>query len=185
MDGLHLSPPSELCLDGNLAENWRKWKRNFENYLIAINLVAQPKNADGSWPDGNTAVWKRQIAILRHCIGEEAVEILDQFEFDEDADPGEDGNRTPDVLVKFDSYFNPRRNLLYKWYVFMSMNQGDREPIDMFVKRLKTQPNKCEFEGKREKMILVRCVFGIKDQRLKEKLLQDKTVGLNSAIDLI
>jgi len=34
-------------------------------------------------------------------------------------------------------------------------------------------------------IIPVRCVFGIKDQRLKEKLLQDKTVGLNGAIDLI
>jgi len=185
MDGVHLSPASELCLDGNLAENWRKWKRNFENYLIAINLVAQPKDTDGNWPNGNTAVWKRQIAILRHCIGKEAVEILNQFEFDEDADPGEDGSHTPDVLVKFDSYFNPRRNLFYKWYVFMSMNQGDGEPIDMFVKRLKTQANKCEFKGKREMMILVRCVFGIKDQRLKEKLLQDKTVGLNGAINLI
>jgi len=75
---------------------------------------------------------------LRHCIGEEAVKILDQFEFNEDADPGEDRSRTPDVLVKFDSYFNLRRNLLYEWYVFMSMNQGDGEPIDMFVKRLKT-----------------------------------------------
>jgi len=122
---------------------------------------------------------------LRHCIGEEAVEILDHFEFDEDADPGEDGNCTPDVLVKFYSYFNPRRNFLYEWYVFMSMNQGDGEPIDMFVKRLKTQANKCEFEGKCEMMILVRCVFGIKNQRLKEKLLQDKTVDLNSAIYLI
>jgi len=34
-------------------------------------------------------------------------------------------------------------------------------------------------------MILVYCVFGIKNQRVKETLLQDKTVGLNSAIDLI
>jgi len=33
-------------------------------------------------------------------------------------------------------------SMLYEWYVFMSMNQGDGEPIDMFVKRLKTQTNK-------------------------------------------
>jgi len=60
------------------------------------------------------AVWKRQIAILQHCIGEEAVEILNQLKFAEDTDLGKDGNRTPNVLVKFDSYFNPRRNLLYE-----------------------------------------------------------------------
>ena len=30
IDGLGLSAPGELCLDGNLAENWRKWRKNFE-----------------------------------------------------------------------------------------------------------------------------------------------------------
>ena len=145
MDGLGLAPPSELCLDGNLAENWRKWRRNFENYLVAINLVAQPLQENGQWPATNVAIWLRQIAILRHCIGEDSVEILDQLDFDADANPAEDVNRMPDVLTKLDNYFNPRRNLVYEWYVFMSMNQSDCEPIDMFVKRLKLQAKKCEF----------------------------------------
>ena len=145
--GLGLAAPGELCLNGNLAENWRKWKRNFENYLVAINLVTQPRQENGDWPAAKAPIWLRQIAILRHCIGEEAVEILDQFKFDGTADPAEDGNRLPDVLQKFDSYFNPRRNLLYEWYVFMSMTKSDGELIDMFVKRLKTQANKCEFAG--------------------------------------
>ena len=78
MDGLGLAAPGELCLDGNLAENWKKWRRNFENYLVAINLVTQPCQENGDWPAANAAIWLRQIAILRHCIGEEAVEILDQ-----------------------------------------------------------------------------------------------------------
>lgn len=34
-------------------------------------------------------------------------------------------------------------------------------------------------------MILVRCVFGIQDERLKEKLLQDRNVNLAGAIDSI
>ena len=34
-------------------------------------------------------------------------------------------------------------------------------------------------------MILVRCVFGIKEMRLKEKLLQDRNVNLARAVDLI
>ena len=78
MDGLGLAAPGEFCLDGNLAENWKKWRGNFENYLVAINLVTQPCQENGDWPAANAAIWLRQIAILRHCIGEEAVEILDQ-----------------------------------------------------------------------------------------------------------
>ena len=111
---------------------------------------------------------------MRHCIGEDSVEILDHLDFDTDVDPPENVNRMPDVLIKLDNSFNPRRNLVYQWYVFMSMKQSDCEPIDMFVKRLKTQANKCEFSEIRDIMILVRCVFGIKEMHLKEKLLQDK-----------
>ena len=147
--------------------------------------MTQPRQENGDWPAAKAPIWLRQIAILRHCIGEEAVEILDQFKFDGTADPAEDGNRLPDVLQKFDSYFNPRRNLLYEWYVFMSMTKSDGEPIDMFVKRLKTQANICEFAGLQDMMILVCCVFGIQDVRLKGKLLQDRNVNLAGAIDLI
>ena len=130
MDSLGLSPPAELPLDGNLADNWRRWRRGFENYLTAVNLVAAPADANGAFPAGNNAIWLRQIAILRHCIGEDAVEILDQFEFDGEADPVEDENRLPDVLAKFETYFNPRRNRLYEWYNFWSLSQSGGEPID-------------------------------------------------------
>ena len=75
---------SELCLDGNLAENWRKGRRNFEKYLVAINLVAQPIQENGQGPAANVAIWLRLIAISRHCIGEDSVEILDQLDFDAD-----------------------------------------------------------------------------------------------------
>ena len=183
MDALGLSPPSSLSFEGNLAENWRRWRRNFENFLLAINSVAAPAGEDGRFPVGNIAIWRRQVAILRHCIGEEAVEILDQFVFDEEADPAESRDKLPDVLLKFEEYFNPRRNMLFEWYMFWSLSQKDGEPIDMFVKRLKTQAGMCEFGDLREMMILCRCVFGIADTKLKEKLLQKRDITLTNAID--
>ena len=82
MDGLGLDAPGELCSDENLAEKWRNLKRNFENYLVPINLVTQPRQENGHWLAANAPIWLRQFAILRYCIGEEAVVILDQFEFD-------------------------------------------------------------------------------------------------------
>jgi hypothetical protein len=185
MDALGLSPPTQLSFDGNLGENWRRWKRNFENYLLAINSVTEPIPENGVIPVGNVPIWRRQVAILRHCIGEEAVEILDQFEFDTEADPAEDGDRLPDVLLKFENYFNPRRNTLFEWYVFWSLNQAEHEPIDMFVKRLKTQAAMCEFGDQKEMMILCRCVFGISDSKLKEKLLQNRDITLAVAINTI
>ena len=146
-----------------------------------FNSVTEPADENGEFPAGNDPVWRRQIAILRHCIGEDAVEILDQFDFAEDENP----DRLPDVLQKFDDYFNPRRNTLFEWYVFWSLNQAENEPIEMFVKRLKTQAAMCEFGDMRDMMILCRCVFGIGNAKLKEKLLQDANITLNGAIELI
>ena len=85
------------------------------------------------------------LALTMKRLSTPGVEILDQLDFDADADPSENINRMMDVLTKLDNYFDPHRNLIYEWYVFMSMNQSDCEPIDMFVKRLKLQANKCEF----------------------------------------
>ena len=105
MDGL--KPPVELSFDGCISENWRRWKRAFQNYLLAINLVLEP-SVDGDEPAGNAAIAKRQVAVMLHCAGEEAYEIFSQFDFDDE----ESADRLEDVLEKFESYCNPRRNLL-------------------------------------------------------------------------
>lgn len=70
MDGL--KPPGELSFEGNVSENWRRWKRSFQNYLLAINICLLPNEDDGSVPAANASINKRQVALLLHCAGEEA-----------------------------------------------------------------------------------------------------------------
>lgn len=36
MEGL--KQPAELSFEGNVSENWKRFRRNFQNYLLAINL---------------------------------------------------------------------------------------------------------------------------------------------------
>lgn len=38
MDNRHIRVPEPLRLDGNVAENWRVFKQNFDIYAIAIEL---------------------------------------------------------------------------------------------------------------------------------------------------
>ena len=181
MDALGLSPPGELVFDGNVSDGWRQWRRRFENYLTAINLVAEPADENGVFPAGNTVIWRRQVAILLHTAGDEAYEIYSQFEFAED----EDENKLPDVLQKFEEHCNPRKSQLYEWFVFWSMNQSEDEPIDMYLKRLKTQASKCDFGDQKDMMLLCRVVFGSTDVKLKERLLRDNTMTLDRAIQEI
>ena len=63
-----LEPPKSLILTGNLAENWRSFKQQFEIYQIASGLDKK---------DG-----KVQATALLHVVGIEALEVYNTFQWD-------------------------------------------------------------------------------------------------------
>ena len=64
-----LKPPGSLTLQGNVSENWRKWRQKFQFYLEATEYSEKGK--------------KLQCSLLLHCIGEDAVEVYNTFDFGE------------------------------------------------------------------------------------------------------
>ena len=54
--------PDELVLAGNIAENWRKFKQEFELYLVATGL--------------DTKSSKQKIALLLHVARKQAIRGL-------------------------------------------------------------------------------------------------------------
>ncbi|CAG2187546.1 unnamed protein product [Mytilus edulis] len=64
--------PQKLDLDGNIATNWRKFKRTWNNYEIASGL--SEKDA------------KLRTATLLTCVGSDAMDIFDGFAFEEEND---------------------------------------------------------------------------------------------------
>ena len=56
-----IRPPMALCIEANLAENWRSFKQKWQNYAIITNL------------DKQTA--KCQVALLLHVIGDQALKV--------------------------------------------------------------------------------------------------------------
>ena len=79
-----LQPPGPLLLQGNLSENWRKWKQRFE--LNGLNEKDE----------------KVQAATLLHVVGEEALEIYNTFSWNEV------GDKTK-VSLKFEDHCNPQK----------------------------------------------------------------------------
>lgn len=70
MEGLH--PPPILQLTGNVAENWRKFRQRFDLYLAAIG--AEEKSE------------KMKASMFLHVVGEEALEVYNNFMFDTEED---------------------------------------------------------------------------------------------------
>ena len=59
--------PPPLELTGNLANNWKKFKRVWTQYEIASRLNKQDK--------------AQRTATLLTCLGSEGLEIVDSFHF--------------------------------------------------------------------------------------------------------
>ncbi|CAC5413785.1 unnamed protein product [Mytilus coruscus] len=59
-----LKPPIALSIEGNVSENWRKWKQKFQFYLDATEF--------------NEKAEKLQCSLLFHCIGEDAHAVENQ-----------------------------------------------------------------------------------------------------------
>ena len=114
-----LEPPKSLILTGNLAENWRRFKQQFEIYQIASGLDKK---------DG-----KVQAMALLHVVGIEALEVYNTFQWDTEGD----NVKVDKIMEKFERHCNPRKNLTFERHLFFSRNQQEGETIDAFVTELR------------------------------------------------
>ena len=167
MDFLQImKPPAAMDFSAtNVADTWTKWRSRFENYFIAAELKNKPKAV--------------QVAILLQLAGPDALDIFNTFQFGD----GESKENYETVLEKFDGYSKPRKNTVYERYRFWKRDQGD-ESIDQWVLELRSRAKTCEFGDQKEFMIRDKIVFGINDERVKERLLREADLDLRKALDI-
>lgn len=161
-----LKPPGELCLEGNLAENWRKWIQSFDLFLIASGISEKSE--------------KVQCATFLHVAGEDARVVFNSFDF---AKEGDDSKL--DILKdKFQTYCEPRKNLTFLRHQFFTRSQGPNETFDAFVTDLKNKAKNCEFSTLNDSLIRDRIVGGIRSDQLRARLLREADLPLVKAIDI-
>lgn len=85
-----LQPPSNLCLQGNLAENWKIWIQKFDLFLTASGIAEKSE--------------KVQCATFLHVAGEDAIKVCNTFEFHED-----ERDKIDVLKQKFRNYCEPRK----------------------------------------------------------------------------
>ncbi|CAB4021658.1 Hypothetical predicted protein, partial [Paramuricea clavata] len=141
----------------NLAENWRRFKQQFEIYLIASGLDKK---------DG-----KVQAIALLHVAGYEALEVYNTFQWD----TAGDDVKVDKIMEKFERYCNPRKNLTFDRHSFFTRNQQEGETIDTYVTELRKKASRCEFADLKDGLIRDRIVCGIINDSLKE-LTNEKSV---------
>ena len=61
--------PKKLILEGNVSENWRRWRKSFELYMTATEKTEKSEEI--------------QCATFLSLAGEEAIEVFETFQFSE------------------------------------------------------------------------------------------------------
>jgi hypothetical protein len=121
-----------------------------------------------------------RVALLLTVIGEESVELFETFEW---SDPANKEEILP-VLDKFEAYCKPKASELFETYRFLSRKQEQGEPIDAYVTALRTLSEGCGFADK-ERRIRDQVVLGIRDDRVRERLLRDTKPTLDRVMETI
>lgn len=159
----YIKKVESLNLDGNIAENWRKFKQSFEIFTIAAELSEKSEAV--------------RIGVFLNAIGPEAVEVFNSFNLSE-----ENKKKYKEVIKAFDDFCKPKKNEVYESYIFHGRQQAPEEPFDSFLMDLKKLVKTCGFGETEERMVRDRIVFGIADKQTQKRLLETENLNLEKAV---
>jgi hypothetical protein len=142
----------------NISEAWRRWKREFDIFLVDTETDKKVDNINTS--------------TLLTCIGQRSREVYHNFIFDSN----EDSMKYKRVIEQFDAQFCPKSNITFQRFKLFNVTQQENQPIDDFIDDLKTKAQECDFKELTESLIQDRIVCGVSNFKLQERLLRDLTL---------
>ena len=163
-----LPPPEPLNLsEGNVSENWKKFKQKYTNYEIATGISAK----------GDAT----RVATLLSVIGNDAIDVFNTLTWDAEGDD----KKIDKVIQKLEQHCEPKKNVSYERYKFNSRSQESGETIDQYVTILRKLSESCEFGTLKDSLIKDRIVLGVNNQKTRERLLRVPDLTLGKALDVV
>ncbi|XP_043218728.1 uncharacterized protein LOC122380042 [Amphibalanus amphitrite] len=160
----NLRPPAELEISSpQLATRWRTWRREWENYAVAVELAGKPQAV--------------QVAVFLNCAGGEAQEVASHFS-------GWSAEQGLDELVsRFEAFCVPRQNVVRERYNFYTRGQKPDESVSQYLSALRSLAATCDFPDG-DNMLRDRICIGLRDQKIQAALLKRADLTLQMAIDI-
>jgi len=137
--------PAPLRMTRNVAADWKRFRGQWTNYAKAVKL--------------NTEEADCQAAVFLACIGAEAYELFETFEFANDNDRAD----LSKIMDAFEAHCIGEVNVVYERYVFYQRKQESGESFDNFLADLRKLVKTCDFGAVEESTVRDRIVMGIYD----------------------
>ena len=161
--------PSPLNLSDCLhqGENWKSFRREWKFYELAAGIHKKAQEV--------------RVASLLNVIGKEGMDMYETFQWGNSSD----ALKIDKVLEKFEERCVPACNETYERYVFFKREQWSNESLDSYITALMKLSESCGFGALRESLVRDRLILGVKDDRVREKLLGKRDLDLDKAIETI
>lgn len=123
---------------------------------------------------------KVKVTYLLLWVGERGREIYNTFVLTE-----EQRKSTKTISDEFEKHVQPRSNPVFSRYKFKNEKQEDKS-VESFITNLKTLSLECAFGDEyRDDMIRDQIIFGIKSEKIREKLITEGgTLTLAKAVQI-
>lgn len=158
--------PTTLEMKGNLSGNWLKWKKQFNLYMVATGYNKKPD--------------EQKVAMLVNLLGTDAQDVYDNFVY---ISP-ETSTQYDVVMKKFEQYCLPRVKVVVERFNFTNVVQKEGQSFDSFLTELQTKSSTCNFGDQKDSLIRDRIIFGIRNKKIQERLLEDDDVSLEKTVSM-
>ena len=157
--------PNAMNCRGDVSGNLDFFRQQWSDYETATGLDKREESV--------------RLATLRSAMGRECLQILLNLSLSE-----EDKTKIDRCMDFLENYFKPSRNVVYERYVFNRCVQQSEEPVQSYVTRLRKLAASCEYGELTDEFIRDRLVIGLKNQRDKVRLLREKNLDLQKAVQM-
>ena len=153
-------PPFSLDEYGTIFTRWRKYKKSFENLVLAWNVQ------DGT----------QKKTLLLNYLDDEACNVY------ENLSTGRPDETYDAVITLLDRHFSPQNNITYERYVFQNVRQNIGENIHQFYIRVEEQPVKCDFGATLDTEIKQQIILATNNNKLRRYCFRNQDVTLQQLL---
>lgn len=170
-----LEPFNDAVDTSDLRREWEEWLRAFELLLELKHINDQHERLVLMLARGGRGL-QRIYYHLRPVAGEIHPEPP-KVPFAPEETPEYDN-----AVKRLNNYFVGKRNERVELEVFRSLKQSTDESFNHFILKLRTQAARCDFGDREEKEILQQVTMGARDDRVKDKGLEN-VMGLDELMN--
>lgn len=170
-----LEPFNEAVDASDLRREWEEWLRAFELLLELKQVYCQHERLILLLTRGGRGL-QRIYYNLRPVPGEIHPEPP-KIPFAPQETPEYDN-----AIKRLNNFFVGKRNERVELEVFRSLKQSPDESFNQFILKLRTQAARCDFRDREEKEILQQVTMGARDERVKDKGLEN-VMGLDELMN--